>query len=124
MTANCTSDSQDGQSEHGFLTPLRFFSERNAYARSNMSAGHSQNIPVAEVLAHVVDVHCHPTDSAIVPSLMDSLPIKICAMSVLILFSKHPASIQPHDRATKESDQSLVRDLALTWSDKVIPCFG
>lgn len=35
-----------------------------------------------EVLAHVVDVHCHPTDSPISQATMDSLRIKICAMFV------------------------------------------
>ncbi|KAF8586229.1 TatD DNase family Scn1 [Ramaria rubella] len=63
-------------------------------------------MPVNEVLAHVVDVHCHPTDSVISASSMDSLQLRICAM------------------ATKHSDQSLVRDLALAWPNKVVPCFG
>jgi hypothetical protein len=51
-----------------------------------MSTNHYEDSPASEVLAHVVDVHCHPTDSVVVASVMDSLPIKICAMSVLIVF--------------------------------------
>ena len=35
----------------------------------------------ADVLEHVVDVHCHPTDSAISPRAIEELPIKICAMA-------------------------------------------
>lgn len=51
-----------------------------------MSTSQSQDLPIPEVLAHVVDVHCHPTDSVIEASSMDSLPIKICAMLVLISY--------------------------------------
>ncbi|KAH7923253.1 Metallo-dependent hydrolase [Leucogyrophana mollusca] len=58
------------------------------------------------VLRHVVDVHCHPTDSEISQLSMDRLPITICAM------------------ATRQADQGLVRDLAAAHPDKVIPCFG
>jgi hypothetical protein len=59
-----------------------------------------------DVLKHIVDVHVHPTDSAIVPQAMEDLAIKICAMS------------------TRKSDQGLVHDLASKYPDKVIPCFG
>lgn len=58
------------------------------------------------VLAHVVDVHCHPTDTDISSSDIEELPIRICAM------------------ATRKSDQALVAQLAHTHPDKVIPCFG
>ncbi|GJJ13230.1 hypothetical protein Clacol_007481 [Clathrus columnatus] len=68
------------------------------------SSGNLQLSP--DVLAHVVDVHCHPTDSVIPDSIMDSLALKICAM------------------ATKQADQGLVRELANKWPDNVIPCFG
>lgn len=60
----------------------------------------------AEVLAHVVDVHCHPTDSPISQEVMNSLRIRLCAM------------------ATRETDQALVRELATAYPEKVIPCFG
>ncbi|EPQ60250.1 Metallo-dependent hydrolase [Gloeophyllum trabeum ATCC 11539] len=63
-------------------------------------------LPGPAVLAHVVDVHCHPTDTAIQPESMDKLPIKICAM------------------ATRQSDQAKVADLATAYPSKVIPCFG
>ena len=59
-----------------------------------------------EVLAHVVDVHCHPTDSPIDQQQIDSLHIRVCAM------------------ATRPSDQGLVYDFAIAHPDKVIPCFG
>ncbi|KAH7910444.1 hypothetical protein BJ138DRAFT_1152894 [Hygrophoropsis aurantiaca] len=62
--------------------------------------------PSPSVLRHVVDVHCHPTDSQISQSAMDELPIAICAM------------------ATRQADQNLVRSLATAYPDKVIPCFG
>ena len=58
------------------------------------------------VLAHIVDVHCHPTDSETPHDVMEALPITICAM------------------ATQQSDQSLVRNLASRYPGKVIPCFG
>ena len=61
-----------------------------------------------EVLAHVVDVHCHPTDSdfGMTSEFVKELPIRICAMS------------------TRRSDQELVAKLAQAHPEKVIPCFG
>ena len=59
-----------------------------------------------EVLRHVVDVHCHPTDSDIPADAITKLPMSICAM------------------ATRQHDQVLVADLARAHPDKVIPCFG
>lgn len=60
------------------------------------------------VLEHVIDVHCHPTDSDISATLqvIEGMPIRICAM------------------ATRRSDQRLVADLARAQPEKVIPCFG
>ncbi|KDQ63112.1 hypothetical protein JAAARDRAFT_120667 [Jaapia argillacea MUCL 33604] len=66
----------------------------------------ADTLPSPAVLRHVIDVHCHPTDSEIPPVSMDRLPIKICAM------------------ATRGSDQSKVADLATAYPEKVIPCFG
>ncbi|EGO00869.1 hypothetical protein SERLA73DRAFT_87191 [Serpula lacrymans var. lacrymans S7.3] len=66
----------------------------------------SVSLVAPEVLRHVVDVHCHPTDSEISPNTMDKLPITICAM------------------ATRMEDQRLVRDLATAYPSKVMPCFG
>ncbi|KAH9929667.1 uncharacterized protein B0H18DRAFT_859558, partial [Fomitopsis serialis] len=57
-------------------------------------------------LAHVVDVHCHPTDSPLDDELFSTLPHRICAM------------------ATRDTDQELVADLARRYPDKVTPCFG
>ncbi|KAF9225542.1 Metallo-dependent hydrolase [Gyrodon lividus] len=62
--------------------------------------------PSLDVLRHVVDVHCHPTESAVNVEAMDNLSITICAMS------------------SRQSDQLLVRDLANAYPEKVIPCFG
>ncbi|KAI1793196.1 TatD DNase family Scn1 [Ganoderma leucocontextum] len=60
------------------------------------------------VLEHVMDVHCHPTDSDMNATLqvVEQMPIRICAM------------------ATRRSDQRLVADLARAQPEKVIPCFG
>ncbi|KAI0363618.1 Metallo-dependent hydrolase [Pilatotrama ljubarskyi] len=61
------------------------------------------------VLAHFVDVHCHPTDSDFEMTsdfVARELPVRICAM------------------ATRRSDQKLVADLARAHLDKVVPCFG
>ncbi|KAJ4485746.1 TatD related DNase-domain-containing protein [Lentinula aciculospora] len=64
-------------------------------------------LPSSEVLRHVVDVHCHPTDApSILPESMEKLGITICAMS------------------SRASDQSLVYNLAKLYPKKVIPCFG
>ncbi|KAI0319429.1 hypothetical protein OF83DRAFT_1054948 [Amylostereum chailletii] len=64
-------------------------------------------MPDPSVLAHVTDVHCHPTDSGPVDNTaMKSLPITICAM------------------ASKMDDQGKVRELAENWPDKVVPAFG
>ena len=61
-----------------------------------------------EVLAHVVDVHCHPTDSdfGMTSEFVKELPVRICAMS------------------TRRSDQEPVAKLARAHPEKVIPCFG
>ncbi|KAG1754965.1 uncharacterized protein EDB91DRAFT_1325933 [Suillus paluster] len=63
-------------------------------------------LPPPSVLRHVVDIHCHPTDSEIPVQSMDNLPIIIGAMSTL------------------QADQGLVRDLATAFPDKVVPSFG
>lgn len=63
-------------------------------------------VPQVEVLRHITDVHCHPTDSEISTEEMMALPITICAM------------------ATRQSDQILVAELARAYPQKVIPCFG
>lgn len=62
--------------------------------------------PPPSVLAHVVDVHCHPTDTDIPDGFPDDLHITICAMSA------------------QTRDQPLVRDLATRCPEKVIPAFG
>ncbi|ESK92701.1 dnase family scn1 [Moniliophthora roreri MCA 2997] len=59
-----------------------------------------------DVLRHVVDVHCHPTDSPVASEIMEALSITICAMG------------------TRQEDQALVRDLATSYPEKVVPCFG
>lgn len=60
------------------------------------------------VLQHVVDVHCHPTESpaTLSPDSMHRLPITICPM------------------ASRKSDQPRVRALAQAHPDKVIPGYG
>lgn len=64
-------------------------------------------LPPPSVLEHVVDVHCHPTDALHIPGeSISRLPITICAMSSM------------------ESDQQLVRELALANPTRVVPCFG
>ncbi|KIJ22014.1 hypothetical protein PAXINDRAFT_173990 [Paxillus involutus ATCC 200175] len=64
------------------------------------------NLPSLDVLRHVVDVHCHPTDSVATTEAMNNLSITICAMS------------------SRQADQLLVRDLAKVYPEKVFPCFG
>ncbi|KAF9820026.1 hypothetical protein IEO21_01688 [Rhodonia placenta] len=63
-------------------------------------------LPDPSILAHIVDVHCHPTDSPTPPEAMTAMSHRMCAM------------------ATRASDQSLVRKLAEQYPDSVIPCFG
>ncbi|KIY73576.1 TatD DNase family Scn1, partial [Cylindrobasidium torrendii FP15055 ss-10] len=64
-------------------------------------------LPDDTVLRHITDVHCHPTDAAIITDAsLQALKINICAMS------------------TRTSDQSLVKDLARRLPENVIPCFG
>jgi Tat protein secretion system quality control protein TatD with DNase activity len=67
----------------------------------------SHLLPPPEVLAHVVDVHCHPTDApSITESAIEDLPCTLCAM------------------ATQEGDQSKVATLARTRPDRIVPAFG
>ncbi|KAJ8084578.1 Cut9-interacting protein scn1 [Marasmius tenuissimus] len=63
-------------------------------------------LPPNRLNSHVIDVHCHPTDTTVSPEAMDALEITICAMS------------------SRQEDQPLVRSLALSHPDKVVPCFG
>lgn len=58
------------------------------------------------VLAHIVDVHCHPVETPYDDQTMDDLPIHICAM------------------ATTALDQQKVATLTKKWPDKVTPAFG
>lgn len=58
------------------------------------------------VLAHIVDVHCHPVESPYDDQTMNDLPIHICAM------------------ATTATDQQKIATLAKKWPDKVTPAFG
>jgi hypothetical protein len=62
--------------------------------------------PPPSVLAHVVDVHCHPTDTEIPDGFPEDLHITICAMSA------------------QTRDQPLVRELTAKCPEKVIPAFG
>lgn len=64
-------------------------------------------LPPDSVLEHIVDIHCHPTDApTISEESFNNLKITICAMS------------------SRQSDQPLVRDLAIKYPQKVIPSFG
>ena len=63
-------------------------------------------LPSSDVLAYVVDVHCHTTDSPLDEEFFSKLSHRICAM------------------ATRGTDQELVADLARRYPDKVVPCFG
>ncbi|CCA67160.1 related to Cut9 interacting protein scn1 [Serendipita indica DSM 11827] len=67
----------------------------------------STTLPPREVLAHLVDVHCHPTEELnISDEVMRALPIRLCSMS------------------SNFDDQDKVEDLYNGYPDKVIPCFG
>ena len=63
-------------------------------------------LPSKDVLEHVVDVHCHPTDEIeITDDVMNSLHIKICAM------------------ATNSNDQQRVADLVKRFPHNVWTIF-
>jgi len=68
----------------------------------------NSDLPSSDILCHIVDVHCHPTDvpGSISADSMDKLDITICAMSSM------------------ESDQDKVKDLGARYPEKVVPCFG
>ncbi|THH08349.1 hypothetical protein EW145_g2767 [Phellinidium pouzarii] len=78
----------------------------NAAISTEPASATAMMLPSADVLKHVIDVHCHPTDSETPKNLMDELPITVCAM------------------ATRHDDQALVAELANAYPDKVVPCFG
>src|SRR6266404_667477 len=64
-------------------------------------------LPAPEVLAHLVDVHCHPTDApSVTASSIESLPCTLCAMS------------------TRAEDQSKVAALARAHPERIVPAFG
>lgn len=68
----------------------------------------STDLPHLSVLAHITDVHCHPTDArdGIPTKSMEQLQLTICAMS------------------TNQFDQEKLKALANGFPDKVIPAFG
>ena len=84
-------------------------SDATAFASADERAVQAalESVP-REVLAHIVDVHCHPTDSNMAMTLdaMRDIPIRLCAI------------------ATRQSDQRLVADLACAYPESVVPCFG
>ena len=62
----------------------------------------SVTLPPREVLEHLVDVHCHPTEELEVSDeAMRELPLRICAMS------------------SNSDDQEKVEDLYNRYSQKV-----
>jgi Tat protein secretion system quality control protein TatD with DNase activity len=64
-------------------------------------------LPTPEILAHLVDVHCHPTVAPVIAtSTIDSLPCTLCAM------------------ATRVEDQQKVAALARARPDRIVPGFG
>ena len=64
-------------------------------------------MPTPEILAHLVDVHCHPTAAPVIAtSTIGSLPCTLCAMS------------------SREGDQSMVAALARARPDRIVPGFG
>ncbi len=65
-------------------------------------------LPAASVLSHLVDVHCHPTDSSPIPD-------------------DHIAGVQLGQTCampTHTHDQEKVKDLGKRMGDRVIMCFG
>ncbi|KAF9567772.1 TatD DNase family Scn1 [Agrocybe pediades] len=71
------------------------------------SSSNNNILPSPDILRHIVDVHCHPTDSwPVRTDAMQDLGITICAMSSMA------------------SDQSKVKELASSYPEKVVPCFG
>jgi Tat protein secretion system quality control protein TatD with DNase activity len=65
-------------------------------------------LPSKDILEHIVDVHCHPTDEIeIADDVMTNLHIKICAM------------------ATNSEDQQRVAELARRFPGNVrIPSYS
>lgn len=63
-------------------------------------------LPSSDVLTHIVDAHCHPTDSPLDEEFFSQVSHRVCAM------------------ATRGTDQELVAVLARRYPDKVVPCFG
>ncbi|KAJ1309173.1 hypothetical protein OPQ81_004844 [Rhizoctonia solani] len=65
-------------------------------------------LPATTVLSHIVDVHCHPTDTSPIPNEHIQLVKlgQICAMS------------------SNTDDQAKVRELGSRMGDQVIMCFG
>jgi Tat protein secretion system quality control protein TatD with DNase activity len=65
------------------------------------------SLPAPEILAHLIDVHCHPTDApTIAVSTIESFPCTLCPM------------------ASRVEDQSKVAALVRARPDRVVPGFG
>ncbi|TRM66273.1 hypothetical protein BD626DRAFT_487260 [Schizophyllum amplum] len=98
-------------SNHHLHSPRHFFCTRimSKPAPTPVSSHPSvppAPLPVGDVLTHIVDVHCHPTDSPIPDELLKEPGHKMCAM------------------ATRRGDQARVAALARAYPKRVIPAFG
>lgn len=77
-------------------------------SESSVDVAPTNPLPPASVLSHLVDVHCHPTDTS--PISDEHINVvqlgHICAMS------------------THTEDQAKVRELGERMGDRAIMCFG
>ncbi|KAG8983757.1 hypothetical protein FRB90_005781, partial [Tulasnella sp. 427] len=96
---------EPGKTPLGLFSPITSF-PLHSTAPPLMATITHEPLPPNDVLSHVIDAHCHPTDNEIPASVMDDLKTHICAM------------------ASRQDDQVRVADLARQWPDKVTPCFG
>lgn len=79
----------------------------------------------ANVLEHVVDVHCHPTYSVISSRAIEELPIRICAMATKPQNQVRSSMSLPSPSITvADVFQELVASLARANPRRVIPGFG
>jgi hypothetical protein len=82
--------------------------KEEAVEHSTADAISGNALPSAAVLSHLVDAHCHPTDSSpILDEDINKVQLgQICAM------------------ATHTEDQAKVRELGERMGEKVVMCFG
>ena len=81
-------------------------------------------LPVKDVLEHVVDVHCHPTDNEVGVEDAANLSIRLCAMATRADDQAKVADLATKNPKRVNNIVTHVMDLVVLTKRQIIPGFG